>query len=124
MRACMETKDDFAIVVVGGSAGAVETVMALGRELPGDLRAAVFVTLHMSPSAPSALAELIGRQAAMRVEWADDGDIIVPGRIYVGRPDRHLAIEDGRVAVGRGPRENGHRPALNPLFRTAAPAYR
>src|SRR5688500_12743455 len=124
MRACMETKADFAIVVIGGSAGAVETVIALGRELPGDLNAAVLISLHLSPSAPSALADLIGRRAAMRVGWADDGEVIVPGRIYVARPDHHLVIESGKVALGRGARENGHRPAVDPLFRTASHTYR
>jgi two-component system, chemotaxis family, protein-glutamate methylesterase/glutaminase len=120
----MATDENFAIVVVGGSAGAVETVMALGRELPADLNAAVLIVLHLSPSAPSGLAELIGRKAAMRVGWARDGEEIRAGRIYVARPDMHLVIESGTAGLGRGPRENGHRPAVDPLFRSAAAAYR
>jgi two-component system, chemotaxis family, protein-glutamate methylesterase/glutaminase len=119
----MEMNENFAIVVVGGSAGAVEMVMALGRDLPGDLNAAVFIALHLSPSAPSALAELVGRRAGMVVALANDGEEIAPGRIYVARPDLHLVIEGGRVSLGRGPRENGHRPAVDPLFRTAARVF-
>jgi two-component system, chemotaxis family, protein-glutamate methylesterase/glutaminase len=124
IRQNMKKNENFAIVVIGGSAGAVETVMSLGRALPADLNAAVFIALHLSPSAPSALAELIGRKAAMRVAPAQDGEDIEPGRIYVARPDLHLVVEAGRVALGRGPRENGHRPSVDPLFRTAARVYK
>lgn len=120
----MAKTESFGIVVIGGSAGAVESVMALGGALPGDLDAAVLIALHVSPSAPSVLTELIGRRSALAVSSAIDGDEIVPGRIYVAQPDLHLVVEAGRIKLGRGPRENGHRPAVDPLFRTAARIYR
>lgn len=119
----MADNGNFAVVVIGGSAGAVESVMALGRLLPADLEAAVLIALHLSPSSPSILTELIGRRAGMKVESTVDGDELAPGRIYVAQPDLHLVVEPGRIRLGRGPRENGHRPAVDPLFRTAARVY-
>src|SRR5262249_878437 len=52
-----------------------------------------------------------------------DGDVIRPGRIYVAPPDNHLLVEDGCVRVIHGPKENRHRPAIDPLFRSAARWY-
>jgi two-component system chemotaxis response regulator CheB len=114
---------DFSIVVIGGSAGGVQAIIGVAEQLPADLNAAVFVALHLSPSAPSVLAELLNRRSAMQVEWAIDGVEIEAGTIYVAPPDKHLTLEPGHVALGRGPRENGHRPAIDPLFRTAAHVY-
>jgi len=69
------------------------------------------------------LAKLLARCSAVRATSPLDGEAIRPGHIYVARPDHHLTIEDGRVRVLRGPRENRHRPAIDPLFRTAARVF-
>jgi two-component system, chemotaxis family, protein-glutamate methylesterase/glutaminase len=114
---------DFRIVVIGGSAGAVEAVIGVATGLPADLPAAVLIAVHISPVARSALAELIGRRSALKVASAHDGDVLEAGRIYVAPPDCHLLVEAGHVSLGHGPRENGHRPAIDPLFRTAAHNY-
>lgn len=110
------------IVVVGASAGGVEALCGLIGSLPADFPAAVFVVLHVSPSG-SLLPKILARVAGVPVAHGEDGEPIEPGRIYVAPPDRHLLIERDRVRVVGGPRQNGHRPAVDPLFRTAAAAY-
>ncbi|HEX6799158.1 MAG TPA: chemotaxis protein CheB [Ktedonobacterales bacterium] len=111
------------IVVVGASTGGVEALSALVQGLPSDLPAAVFVALHLSPQAPSHLPEILSRHSRLPVHHPHDGEPIQLGHIYVAVPDRHLLLERGVVRVVRGPRENRHRPAIDPLFRTAALAY-
>jgi two-component system, chemotaxis family, protein-glutamate methylesterase/glutaminase len=111
------------IVVIGGSAGGVETALQLTRDLPKDLNAAVFIVIHLSPSAPSLFAELLNKKSGIPVNWAVDGERIEAGHAYVARPDMHLIIDDEHICLGHGPRENGHRPAIDPLFRTAAHAH-
>jgi two-component system, chemotaxis family, protein-glutamate methylesterase/glutaminase len=111
------------IVVVGASAGGVEALRLLVAGLPADLPAAVFVVLHMPRSAPSALPAILNRPGPLTATAAVDGEKPVHGRIYVAGADHHLLIIDGRIRLSRGPSENGHRPAIDPLFRSAARAY-
>jgi two-component system, chemotaxis family, protein-glutamate methylesterase/glutaminase len=108
------------IVVVGASAGGVEALTRLVQCLPGDLRAPLLVVLHIAPMGTSALPSILTRAGKMQARHALDEAQLEPSRIYVAPPDRHLLIQDGVVRVSRGPRENGHRPAIDPLFRTAA----
>jgi len=111
------------IVVMGASAGGVQALQSLVRALPEDFPASVFIVLHMSAEAPSLLAEILNREKGMPVVQAADGAPIGRARIYVANPDHHLLIERGYMRVTRGPRENRHRPAIDPLFRSAARAY-
>jgi two-component system chemotaxis response regulator CheB len=111
------------IIVMGGSAGAVEAMSEIVAGFPAELPAAVFVVVHFPAYATSVLPEILARRGALPARHPRDGDSIVPGHIYVAPPDHHLLVERGRVRVVRGPRENGHRPALDPLFRSAARAY-
>lgn len=111
------------IVVIGASAGGVQALTDVLRRLPGNLPAAVFVVLHMAAKAPSALSAILSRCTSLPVAEAQDGEPIRPGRIYVSRPDYHLLIQDGRVRLGHGPKEQHTRPAVDPLFRTAAETY-
>jgi two-component system, chemotaxis family, protein-glutamate methylesterase/glutaminase len=111
------------IILIGASAGGVEAIPEILSRLPRKLRAAVFVVLHVSPQAPSAFPKIIARVAKMRAAHAVDGEKIEHSRIYVAPADFHLWIESGRVRVVRGPKENRHRPAVDPLFRSAATAY-
>src|SRR5262245_59348659 len=92
----------------------------LARSFPHDLPAAVFMVLHVPADAPSMLPEILSRSGPLPAKQPQDREPICPGRIYVAPSDRHLTIEDGVVRVTRGPRENRHRPAIDPLFRTAA----
>jgi two-component system chemotaxis response regulator CheB len=111
------------IVVVGGSAGALEAMKSLAGNLPADFPAAVFMVLHISPTNPGLLPGILTRVGRLRAEPAIDFEPITPGRIYIARPDHHLILEPGRVRVCRGPKENCSRPALDPLFRSAALAF-
>jgi two-component system chemotaxis response regulator CheB len=114
-------------IVIGASAGGVDAVMALAAGLPARLPAAVFVVIHMSATAPGLLSGLVDRAGPLPAGYAQDGAEVLPGRIYLAPVDHHLLIErDGprrRMRVWRGPKENGFRPAIDPLFRSAARAY-
>lgn len=111
------------VVVIGASTGGVEALSELVAGLPRDLPAAVFVVLHIAPSTAASLADLLSGRGPLRAALALHGESIVPGRIYVAPPDNHLTLRPGSVNVTRGPRENGHRPAVDPLFRSAARSY-
>lgn len=116
----MPTKD---IIVVGASAGGIEALRTIAGGLPKDLPASVFVIVHTSPESPGILADILARAGALPASSAVDGERIQPGRIYVAPPDRHLIIEPNRVRLTRGPKENRFRPAVDPLFRSAAQVY-
>ncbi len=111
------------VVVVGASAGGVEALLELVSNLPADLPASVFVVLHVAATETSRLPRILARRSALPVKHAVDGEPIALGQIYVAPPDRHLLVERGHVRVVRGPRERNHRPAVDPLFRSAAAAY-
>jgi two-component system, chemotaxis family, protein-glutamate methylesterase/glutaminase len=111
------------IVVIGASAGGVEALRKLVAKLPQDLSAAIFVVMHLSPVAPSVLPQLLDSAGPLQATAASNGEPIQPSRIYVAPPDHHLLLERGFMRLTRGPRENRFRPAIDPLFRTAAKAY-
>ncbi|HEU4628992.1 MAG TPA: chemotaxis protein CheB, partial [Gemmatimonadaceae bacterium] len=112
-----------AVIVIGASADGVEALQEVISRLPADLPAAVLVVLHVASGAPSVLPRILDRRAALGVSHARDGEPIVPGHVFVAPPDFHLLVKDGRLKLLRGPRENGVRPAVDPLFRSAADAY-
>jgi two-component system chemotaxis response regulator CheB len=111
------------IVVIGASAGGVETLRQLVRTLPQNLRASVFVTVHFPPNAPSALPRILSREGTLQAAHAVHGDVIRPNRIYVAPPNQHLLIEHGAIALSDGPKEHHNRPAIDPMFRSAARAF-
>jgi two-component system, chemotaxis family, protein-glutamate methylesterase/glutaminase len=111
------------IVVVGASAGGLEAVSKVISGLPARLPAAVFVVIHITPSAKSELASILNRVGSLPAVQAVEGQRIERGRIYVAVPNHHLLIKEGFVSVVAGPKENRHRPAIDPLFRTAARVY-
>jgi two-component system chemotaxis response regulator CheB len=111
------------VVVIGASAGGVEALQAVVSRLPAGLPVALLVVLHVPRSAPSALPRILDRAGPLPAQAAVDGERLRRRRIYVAAVDHHLLVIDGRVRLSRGPSENGHRPAVDPLFRSAARAY-
>ena len=111
------------IVVVGASSGGIEALSALLALLPADFPAAIFVVVHVSADSPGVLPRILARAGALPVETAKNGGAILSGRVYVAPPDRHLLLEHGSIRITRGPKENRFRPAIDPLFRSAAQAY-
>jgi two-component system chemotaxis response regulator CheB len=111
------------IIVIGASAGGIQALQDLFQGLPRGLPASFFVVVHTAPTSIGLLPQIIARKASLPAEYAIEGRPIEPGRIYVAPPDHHLILKPGHVCVVRGPKENGFRPAIDPLFRTAANAY-
>jgi two-component system chemotaxis response regulator CheB len=112
-----------ALVVVGASAGGVGPLKELAASLPRDLPAAVAVVLHVAPHWESGLPAILTSAGPLPAAHAADGEPLLAGRVYIAPPDRHLLVQDGRCRVVRGPRENLSRPAIDPLFRSAALAF-
>jgi two-component system chemotaxis response regulator CheB len=111
------------IIVIGASAGGVEALVILVRALPPELPAAVFIVLHIPAESPNLLAGILKRSGPLDALEPVDGMPIELRHIYVAPPDRHMLIKLDKIRVVRGPSENRHRPAIDPLFRSAAQAY-
>lgn len=110
------------IVVIGASAGGVEALQRLVHALPENYPGTIFVVLHVGPV--SILPELLTRAGKVKAIAAENGVAYQPNHIYVAPPNRHLLIEDGVMKLDAGPRENSARPAIDPLFRSAARTFR
>jgi len=111
------------IIVIGASSGGVEALRKLVASLPEDLPASVLVVLHIPPESGSMLPEILARSGPLPARHPSDGEKPERGTIYIAPPDHHMLLGAGEIRLDRGPRENGHRPAIDPLFRTAAAAY-
>jgi two-component system chemotaxis response regulator CheB len=111
------------IVVVGASAGGVEALRRLIGSLDADFDGAMFVVLHLPTNAHSALPSILDRAGDVPVRSAVDQAPLEPGFVYVAPPDVHLLLTPARMRLTRGPTENGHRPAIDPLFRSAAVSF-
>jgi two-component system chemotaxis response regulator CheB len=119
-RHSMDNRD---IIVIGGSSGATGPLKAILGALPADLPAAVFIVLHIPSRSIGLLSTVASASGPLRAREAEDGMPIEHGHVYIGAPDHHLIVTKGLIRLGRGPRENMVRPAIDPLFRSAALAY-
>jgi two-component system, chemotaxis family, protein-glutamate methylesterase/glutaminase len=111
------------IIVIGASAGGIEALKVLVKGLPPDLPAALFIVQHLAPHATSWLPRILTRAGPWPAAHPHNGEPITSGRIYVAPPDYHLTLASGHVHLSRGPKEHGVRPAIDPLFRSAASTY-
>lgn len=111
------------IIVIGASAGGFEALKKLVQKLPGDLDAAIFIVWHMSPDVRGILPDVLNKFNTVHAANAYDKEPIEMNRIYVAPPDYHLILEDGLIRVTHGPKEHRFRPAVDPLFRSAAYEY-
>ncbi len=111
------------IVVIGASAGGLEALRELVGRLPKNLPASIFVVWHTAPSVKSILPSALMRNCPIPAQFASDREAIERGKIYVAPPDHHMLLEHGYVRITKGPKENRFRPAVDPLFRSAAYVY-
>jgi two-component system chemotaxis response regulator CheB len=111
------------IIAIGASVGGVEALSNLVAQFPEGLAATIFIVQHVSPTATSQLAQILDRAGLLPATTAQDGESFELGHIYVAPPDRHLLVKQGYLRVTHGLRENRVRPAIDPLFRSAAVAY-
>jgi two-component system chemotaxis response regulator CheB len=111
------------IIAIGGSAGGTDAIAGVLQQLPADIPAAVFVVCHMLPNAKGHLVDMLNTAGPLVAKIPEDGEEIAHGMVYVAPADRHLLVKPGSVRITRGPRENRWRPAIDPLFRSAAVAY-
>lgn len=112
------------IVVIGASAGGVEALTNLVHYLSPDLPASIFVVIHFPSFGVSVLPQILSRSGSLPALHPEDREVIQPGRIYIAPPDHHLVLRHDHIRLSRGPRENGHRPAVDTTFRSAAQVYR
>src|SRR4051794_35996284 len=111
------------VIVVGASAGGVETLKRLVAKLDKGIEAAIFVVLHFAPGSTSVLPDILARAGALEARHVTGPSPIENGRIYVAPPNHHLDLEPDRMVLSRAPAVNGHRPAIDRLFTTAAHAF-
>jgi two-component system chemotaxis response regulator CheB len=111
------------LVVIGASAGGFQPLRSLLAQLPARLPAALAVVIHRHPYSASILADVLSRRSAMPVVEPIDGEAIERGRVYIAPRDQHLTVNDGKFALSRGAKEHYTRPAVDPLFRSAARSY-
>lgn len=111
------------IVVIGASAGGIEALSKIVAGLPAEFPAAVAVVMHTSPHSPPILHDILARCGQLSVVSPSDMEPLRAGIIYVAPPDFHLLIEPGHVRLTKGPKENRFRPAVDPLFRSAAQVF-
>jgi two-component system, chemotaxis family, protein-glutamate methylesterase/glutaminase len=112
------------LVVIGGSAGAIEVLHRVIGQLPAGFAAATAIVIHLPPEGPNLLAEIFATKSGLKVKQAEDKEPIVGGTIYFASPDYHLLVEDGRTfALSLDDRVHFSRPAIDVLFESAAHAY-
>ena len=109
-------------IVVGGSAGSLDTLRAIAYQFPADFSGTLFVVAHIGQSR-STLPDLLRKAGSLTSSHPREEEPIRRGHVYVAPPDRHMLIEDDKVCLSRGPREHFTRPAIDPLFRSAANRY-
>ncbi len=111
------------VIVIGASTGGLQVLLGAVGELPANLPASIFIVVHTSPDFLSPLPDLLSTRGALPAVHPFHGQIIERGRIFVAPADNQLIVRNGFVEVVRGPKENGHRPAVDALFRSASWAY-
>jgi two-component system chemotaxis response regulator CheB len=112
------------IIVIGASIGGFEALKRMVSNLPADLPATIFIVWHMSAEVKGILPEVLTKIGTVQASTAVDNEPIKSNHIYVAPPDHHMIIEEDRIRITRGPKENRFRPAIDPLFRAAAYTYK
>src|SRR5262249_21996284 len=103
------------IVAIGTSAGGFEALLFLAKGFQKDFPASILITIHLPSNFHSSLDEILTGAGPLRATFANEGDVIEKSRIYIAQPGRHLLVEGEQLRLGEGPRENGARPAIDPM---------
>ncbi|MGI0486276.1 chemotaxis protein CheB [Pantanalinema rosaneae CENA516] len=111
------------IIVIGASAGGVEALTQFVKQLPANFPAALFIVLHFPAFSVSVLPKILSRAGKLPAFHPSDQTVIELRQIYIAPPNYHLLIRPGYIRLNQGPREHGHRPAIDTTFRSAARAY-
>jgi two-component system chemotaxis response regulator CheB len=111
------------LVVLGGSAGSLNTLICVLQGLGKDFPAAVIVVLHLRARPRSSLERVLAPKTSLPVLRVEDGASLEPAKVYVAVPDRHILVGRDHMHLSRGPKEGLHRPSINVTFRSAAAAY-
>src|SRR3954465_1951842 len=114
---------DTRIVVIGTSGGGLDALRTIVPDLPADFPAPIAIVMHTAPDSPGVLADILARVGRLPATSVTAAERLRPGTIYVAAPDYHLVIEPGRIRGTKGPKENRFRPAIDPLFRSAAQVF-
>lgn len=120
----MENQDVKNVITIGASAGGIEAVTRLLKTLDGDMKAAVFVVIHLSPESKSdAIIRILQKHTSFHCLIPKDNQEIENGTLYLAPANRHLLVEKGYIKITRGAAENHYRPSIDVLFRSAAASY-
>ena len=111
------------VIVVGASAGGIPAVIRVLSRLPADLPAFVGVVIHRGAASTSNWSHILGRKTKLRVVEPSDGESLIRGIVYIAPADCHMRFEPDRITLDGGPKEHSTRPAVDPLFASAALAY-
>ena len=111
------------VIVIGASAGGIQALQTIVGGFPPDFEATVFIVVHTAANDGN-LATILGRKTSLRTVKAEDGMRVTEKTIFVAPPNHHLLIHDSRLSLSLGPKVNRHRPAIDPLFESAAEAFR
>jgi two-component system chemotaxis response regulator CheB len=115
--------EEFSVVVIGASVGGLTPVRTIAEALPARCKAAIAVTIHVG-AYPSVIPEILNWYGKVRAAFGRDGDVLTAGRIYVAPPDHHMLFEEpGVIRLDRGAKVHATRPAIDPMFASAARLY-
>ncbi len=113
----------YSMIVIGASAGGIEALRELFRLLRPNQFTSILIVVHIPAESKSTLPAILARVGDIPVQHATDQQPIRPGHAYIAPPNRHMLVQDGILHLEFGPKENGFRPAIDPLFRSAAAAF-
>jgi two-component system, chemotaxis family, protein-glutamate methylesterase/glutaminase len=107
-------------ITIGTSAGGVEALPRVLASLEPGFAASIFVVQHLSPNHDPFLVEIVQRGTRLPVCWAEQGERIELGHVYIAPPDHHLTIAEDHLRLDNGPPEIHSRPSIDRMFRSAA----
>jgi two-component system, chemotaxis family, protein-glutamate methylesterase/glutaminase len=110
-------------IVIGASAGGTLALKEIVRQLPAGFPASVLIVLHIAARFEDELPDILSDAGPLPAHHAVNGELALPGHIYLAPPDRHLCVEPGKVRLEDGPKESLARPSVDTLFRSAAKSY-